>query len=408
MKSKTTIEVNGKRYDAVTGALVGVASAPAVRTGQNIDGFFRARTSAPKTVPVAGRITVLATPAPSPHAQPSHRQPQRSVNHARAHVPQAAHTTSVRSQNSVQPKKVTAPHGVSAANHTKPHVVQSSKTLMRESVKRPAPSLLKQVGTQGTLQHAVPSLIVPKHSVASIDETRLARAQTTARSPHISHHSAMSPAVQPSVVPLAVQPAPTTKPGNGDPVAPAPHPPTNNPEDIFTHALANATHFVDVQANKLHFKKQARRHMASVAAGTLALVVIAGFAAYQNTPGLQFKVASIQAGVSTSMPNFEAAGFAYNGVRANNGRLAIGFSGSNGTYQLTQQTTNLSSSDMIQNVGATSANGTPNYTTLQANNTTVYRFGNTEATWVSSGKWYTVTGNGALSDSQIKSLVQNS
>src|SRR6185369_9770558 len=137
--------------------------------------------------------------------------------------------------------------------------------------------LLKQIGTKGALQHATPSLIVPKASVAIVDSDRLARAQIIARSPHISHHSAGHPAVLASVVPLAVQPEP--RPEESAPtVAPSPQPnnapPAKKPADnIFEHALANATHFVDVHAHRAHFHKQARRHMASMAAGTVALVV---------------------------------------------------------------------------------------------------------------------------------------
>jgi len=405
MKSKTTIELNGKRYDAVTGTVIGVASAPPVRTGRNIDGFFRARTSAPKTVAVAQKITTLTAPAP---VYKPHNQPQRTVNHAQAHAPQqATRMAAARKSDIAHHSKPLAVHRSQvAANHTKHRAPQSSMTLMRESVHRPAPSLLKQLGTQGTLQHSVPSLIVPKQSVASIDPIRLVRAQTATRSPHISHHSTHSHAVQPIFTPLAVQPTPTTKPGSEEPAAPSPQP-TNKPTDIFEHALANASHFVDVQAHTRHFKKQARHHITSMAAGTLALVVIAGFAAYQNTPGLQFKLASVQAGVSTGMPNFQAAGFAYNGVKASDGKLTVGFSNVSGNYQLVQQTTNLSGEDVIQDIGATDASGTPDYRTVQANGTTIYRFGNTDATWVAGGKWYSVTGTGALTDTQVKSLVHN-
>ena len=142
-------------------------------------------------------------------------------------------------------------------------------------------------------------------------------------------------------------------------------------------------------------------------AGTLALLVIVGFGIYQNTPGLQFRVASIQAGISTNMPNFRAAGFAYNGVHAGNDQLYIGFRNISGNYELTQTNTNMSGSDMIASISATSASGNPDYRTLQAHNVTVYRFSNTSATWVANGKWYTVSGTSALSDSQVKSLVSN-
>jgi hypothetical protein len=170
----------------------------------------------------------------------------------------------------------------------------------------------------------------------------------------------------------------------------------------------NASHYVDVQAHHARFRLQSRRHLASMAAGTLALLVIAGFAAYQNTPGLQFKVASMHAGVATRMPNFKAAGFAFNGVKASGDHLTVGFSGVTGNYQLTQSHTNLSSGDMINTVGATDASGTPDYQTVQAGDTTVYRLSNTSATWVQNGTWYTVSGSSYLSDTQLTSLVRNS
>src|SRR6185369_17839132 len=151
-----------------------------------------------------------------------------------------------------------------------------------------------------------------------------------------------------TVAPLAVQPVPVpTKPEGEVPSgAPAPtpstKPPANTPtEKIFEQALMKANNFVDVRTHVHHFRKQTKRHLTSMAAGTLALVVIAGFAAYQNTPGLQFKVASLQAGVSTSVPNLKAAGFAYEGARSHDGKLTVGFSNEQGAYSLTQQTTNL-------------------------------------------------------------------
>jgi hypothetical protein len=116
----------------------------------------------------------------------------------------------------------------------------------------------------------------------------------------------------------------------------------------------------------------------------------------------------MHAGVATRMPNFKAAGFAFNGVKANGDHLTVGFSGVTGNYQLTQSHTNLSSGDMINTVGATDASGTPDYQTVQAGDTTVYRLSNTSATWVQNGTWYTVSGSSYLSDTQLTSLVRNS
>lgn len=388
MKSKTTIELNGVRYDAATGKVLGSAVPASTKSGRNIDGFFRSRTTAPlttkgKTVSPPAH-TAIGILAPVPH-------PPKNQSRMPDHISEklAVHRSPV------------------AANHTKHHRTEHSKTLMRNAVTRPVPSLHKQLGTKGTLQHAVPSLLVPKKSVASLDDARLARAQTTARSPLVAHHTSQMPQkIHPLLASLSVQPVPepTAVPPT---IAPAPEPPSNKPTDIFEHALANATNFVDTQAQRAHFRKHARRHITSMAAGTLALLVIAGFAAYQNTPGLQFKVASLQAGVATAMPDLKAAGFAYNGAAAKNGKLVVGFTDHTAQFQLTQQATNFSSSDMIQNIGATDASGTPNYSVVKAGGTDVYRFDNTNATWVKNGTWYTVTGTGALSDKQVQALAQH-
>ncbi|MEJ0073644.1 MAG: hypothetical protein WDN27_06280 [Candidatus Saccharibacteria bacterium] len=404
MKSKT-IELNGNQYDAATGSILHAAAPQAPRrTGQNIDGFFRTRaTTIPtKASPASGSIATISAPT----AALVTATPNRNFNHARAHTPQASQIAPVRVQSGVQhSQKLTVHRTPVNANHVKAHGTQHSQTLMRTAVQRPAPSFHKQAGTVGTLQHAVPSLIVPKQSAFALDPSRLARAQDISRSPMVAHHGAPR-AIQPAIVPLAVQPVPV-KPEGEVPANPPPPQPTNKPTDIFEHALASATNFVDLDAHKQHYKKHARRHVISMTAGTLALLLIATFAAYQNSPSMQLKVASLQAGVTASMPNFKAAGFAWNGVKAADGKLMVGFKGKQGNYQLAQQTTNLSSNDLIQTVGATDASGTPDYRAVQAGTTTVYRFNNTDATWVSGGTWYTVTGTGSLSDNQVKSLVQN-
>jgi hypothetical protein len=416
METKKTIEVNGKSYDAVTGVLVKHGHTAQARRGQNIDGFFRSRTTITptlKTPPNSDRITVLAAPAPAPKP---HKQPARGVNHAKRHVPQTSKTVDIRVRSGVQhSQKLTVHRTPVTPNHTKSVKPQTSQTLMRAAVKRPAPSFHKQAQTKGTLQHAVPSLIVPKKSVASVDESRLVRAQQVKRSPLVAHHT--NPQVSkvlPQYGPLAVTPLPANpnpqSPVPGTAPAPQPHnkpdePP--KPTDIFEHALANANHFVDLQAHKMRYRKKARRHVTSMAAGTLALLVIAGFAFYQNSAGLQFKVASFHAGVATHMPNLKAAGFAYDGAKADGDTLVVGFSSPSGNYRLSQQATNLSEQDVINDLSATDASGHPDYTTVHAGSTTVYRFGANDATWVQDGTWYTVNGTGSLTDQQVTSLVDN-
>jgi hypothetical protein len=427
MKSKNTIELNGNLYDATTGKMLGAAQSAAPVTpataspkvarptkktsGVNIDGFFRSRTSASATVRAAQatkeNINVLAAPSPAPRHEP---KPSRSLpNHAKAHKPQ----TSQRAVSSLStPVKVHTPAtskpAHTAANHVSVHRPQSAVTLIRTAVKKPAPSLKAQTTVQGELAHQVPGRIEVKRHASTIDTNRLVRATTVSTSPMVSHHGKQPAKIETAVAPLAVQPVPVPVKPEGEVPSAAPAPQHgNNPQDIFNHALANASGFKDVREHRAHFRKHTRNHVASMAAGTLALLLIAVFAFYQNSPGMQIRVASVKAGVATQTPNFAAAGFAYNGATAANGKLTVGFTDGQGKYQLTQQATNWSSNDMIQDISATDASGKPNYSTINADGTTVYRFNNTGATWVSNGKWYSVTGTKALSNDQVKSIVEN-
>lgn len=328
----------------------------------NIDGFFR-------------------NPGASATLSPRPTTPQKMVG----------------SSSATPVKKVS----VRSVSHAPAHKPQPSITLMRQAVKPPKASFKSHTRVAASLMHKTPSLIATKRSAYSLDEQRLERAKQTSRSPQVSRHaSTHHVAVQ--FAPLAVKPAPA-KP---EPTDPQPRSATN-PVDIFEHALANASHYVDVRVHRAHFKKKRRTHLVSLTAGGLAMIVIAGFAAYQNSPSLQLKVASMESGVSAHMPNFKAAGFAYNGAKAGDGKLTVGFKGKQGSYELTQQTTNLSSDDMLQTIAATDASGYPTYATVKAGDTTVYRFSNTDATWVSSGKWYSVSGTSALTDSQVTTLVNN-
>jgi hypothetical protein len=412
MESKKIIEVNGKKYDAVSGTVLGVTTAPPLRTsGHNIDVFFRARnlsTQITKTPPAqhSNSIAALAKAAPSaPELKTgSPRNAGREVNHAHPHAPQDAISRTIHvSKASVKSESFVVRRG--QPNHVHHHVTQHSKTLRRDSVPAPIPSTHNLLRPKGALQHDVPGLIGFKKAASSIDSGRLARAQNASKSPFIARHAAPTHTIVPMFAPVSVQPSPASS--NGDtPSVPSPRP-SNKPEDIFEHALATANNFVDLQGHKATYKRRAKSHVLSMTVGSLALIVIASFVAYQNNPGLQFKIASIQSGVSAIMPNFAAAGFSYNGVRSADGKVTIGFKAKNSDYTLTQANTNFSDADMIQTIGATDASGQPTYSVVNANGTTVYRFNNTNATWVSDGRWYTISGNGALTDQQLQAIIQH-
>ncbi len=288
------------------------------------------------------------------------------------------------------------------------HPVKPSTTLMRSAVKKPAPAPIH-------VQHVLPETPPPiahtvdtKKSVSSVNYARLERAQSTARSEKVSRFQAGEKsknfATQYAHVPVQIAPE---KPEETVEPVPAPER-TNNPLDMFSEALAQASNFVDVKAHSAAYRKHARRHFASMAVGVTALLALIGFAAYINTPDLQIRVAGMRAGVSTASIDFDKAGFAYTGVSATPTKRVIGLSKGAASYRLTEEATNWDGETMIKSVSSVHANGSPNYTTVKAGKSTVYRFGKTEATWVKNGTWYTLSGNSVVSDSQLRSLVQNS
>ncbi len=296
-------------------------------------------------------------------------------------------------------------HRQASVNHVRAHSTEHSRTLMRRAVKKPAPGVRKQLRVQSEVAHRSSQQIITKHGAEYVNEDRLSKAQKVPKHNKVSRFY-VAPDVPITFAKVPVRTEPTVQPRPSDDPAEVP-PPTPTKTDIFEHAIHNASHYVDLSAHRKHVKKHARHHAYSMAAGVLALLVITGFAAYQNTPGLQLKVAGIRAGISTTTPNFAATGFAYNGTQADQARLVIGLKSGNGHYQLSEQKTNWTGDEMIAHVSSTDASGQANYTTMQAGDNTVYRFNSTQATWVKDGIWYQVNGSQELTADQLNALVQN-
>lgn len=278
---------------------------------------------------------------------------------------------------------------------------------MRAAVKKPTAHAIR---VQTTVEVKAPELrhvLTPKSTASTIDPSRSERAVEIPRSEKISRfggaESKNGSATTISHVPVHVVPEP---PEDNEPTAPEPKR-TNTP-DMFVQAIANASHFVDIKEHHAKQRRAAKRHAISMATGFAALLLIAGFATYINTPGLQIKVAGIQAGVTAIQPDFEKAGFAYNGVRANDGKRVIGLQSNGHQYQLLERSTNWDGQTMIHTVSSVSANGTPNYTPIKVGSHTIYRFNEKQATWVKNGTWYHLSGDAAVSDAQLSALVQNS
>lgn len=391
--SSNVIEINGKRYDAASGALLGLAHPHAVSTSaaakQSIDGFMRT-SRAPQLPhpPATSQPAVLKTPA----------------------VMDVRRTT-------------TRP----TAHHVTAHHPQPATTLMRTAVKKPvikSPATIKAQTRTDVLVKNPSVMVVPKLSHDRVDAVRKQRARQIARSSAISRYS------QPAVLDLApASPSPIRKPLAASGSRPVPPPiiagkaagqhsrPVSRPShvsgrprvhpDIFERAIAQATSHEQTFTAKPANRRKAARHnrLVSIAAGSLAVLLLVGFMAYQNIPNLTMHMAAARSGVKASLPGYHPAGFSVGRFTYQPGNVTVSYhsNSDNRSFKVIQAASQWDSQSLLSNVVATANRP---YQTYNQAGRTVYVYGN-DATWVDGGVWYTVTDNAALSSNQLLRLASS-
>lgn len=400
MGQKNIIELNGKTYDAVTGALLGESRVKAVPTshqtisqrGRAIDGFVRP-------------------------AQQSHK-PAKQPTQAKA--PSAApHSATPHKHFDVQRRP-----GVTA----KPHHPQRPKTLMRHVVKKPEISIKPAIKTTAPSEimaapkGTIAKPLEKKMSVTQVNPVRLVRSRRVAKSHHIHRFSQDRPP-QASVTTVPVtQPQPVrrsdfgarpvitrtpAKPAalqaNAAAAAVATPVQQKQPTDIFEAALAHATSHE--QTTPRHAKRHttAHRRAVNIFAGIGAFLLIAGFVGYLNLTNIELRVASMRAGIHASMPSYKPAGFTLDGgIESSEGRVAMNFRSGDSIYTITQEASDWNSATLLDQTVA--ERGQPTQT-VQSKGRTIYIFDNSNATWVNGGVHYQVTGNAALDTNELVELA---
>ena len=381
--NQKTVNLNGKRYDAVTGQLLG--NAP--------DG---------DTPKLAQAIDIVG---------PSNTF-RRSGSVASSPAKAAAHRST--------------PH------HMTPHAQQHAKTLMRKAVKKPVDSFkrhTKPVAHTSTLIKNPTVTVVPKHTVARVDARRVRHAQQVPPSTMIKHFNAMQPqpvrqTTAPSIVttvPSAPRPAVPThttviRPVPIRPQAPVQtaarpatttaQPQRRTTEDIFEHALAQATsHTQPPHPLPREHKKRRLPFIAQVGIISLAAIAILGFFAYKNMGAIQLKLVSSRAGIHATLPSWQPGGFNLASLAATPGSVTMDFRDSHASagFSVVQTATSWDSNSLLSDYVLPSTNAS--YDTIQAAGNTIYTYGNNDATWVTNGIWYRLVTNGTLNTDQIVHLV---
>jgi hypothetical protein len=351
-KKNNIIEINGKRYDAATGAVLSHPPAAALAKPAS---------------------QVLASAKPSVKSKPS-----------RSHT-----------------RKLSAPHNVSRSP-------APPSTLMRQAVSKPGPGTKRRLRAYGDTDRLIepPQLPLVKPSVQQIDEQRLRHARQISKSRFISRFSVFTaaggtPAVQAaSSAPAArsLQPVPVTEPRR----AAGRHKRPQTTADVLEHALRHAESHRQPSVRK-PARSRAKRN-AGIGAAVALAVVLLGLIITQNLSTVRLQMASAKAGFSASLPDYRPAGYSLGQLNYATGVVSADFhSNSDGRYYTVTQKRSSWDSSALQANFVTTTGG--QYQTVTAGGRTVYLYGQGNATWVSGGIWYIVQSNGSLSSRQLVDLA---
>jgi hypothetical protein len=391
-------ELNGKAYDALTGAMLGHAN----RVEDTVHVQSMKVRQTPQAASMDGMITG-AQRAPSAIKHVKHRQPQ------------------------------------------------PTQTLMRRAVQTPQPSQAKPqarpIAIHTALQPATKPAMMPAASVGSklsstaIDPMRARRAQTSDRSQAVEHfrpqrqNMAMdfrrpaAPAMQqPAAFQLQpqpqLQPVPATQPqpqfqarpqyASARQAAPAAAPQRHDEaayeHDLFSKALAEATSHEEPApkeniASKVKRRSKSRKRGLAIVGSLAVFMLLIGFVALQNKSSIQLQLASAKAGFTAAAPLYKPDGYKLDKLSYASGSVSqLYLHNGDGSFTISQKKSNWDSQTLLDNFVATS---NEDYQGYQSNGRTIYVYGKGNATWVNGGVWYQIKSSGNIPTDQLVKIASS-
>lgn len=157
----------------------------------------------------------------------------------------------------------------------------------------------------------------------------------------------------------------------------------------------------------LKLKKQRSKvtKFTRTATAALALVLLGGYLTYLNMPAVSTQIAASQAGINAKYPSYSPTGYNLSGpVTYDSGMVKMKFAANAGPqgYTITEERSNWDSTAVRENQVQPSVG--QDYDTIQANGLTIYTYAQ-NATWVSGGILYTITGDAKLSPTQVQRIA---
>lgn len=368
-KHLSVIEVNGKRYDTVTGKLIDQkiqANQPKLseihnhHSGSTIDGFIRS--NMPHSTPNINTATINKLPAHHAH---------------QVHANRVSGTTTLMRTAVAKPRlPVAKTPEVKANSGTTHRITPQSQSLNHERLERAhSQSTHHKVSRFGAGAHHT-----EKQEDDSYPSTHVAVAVPSG-----------APAVSLPILPSLVTSASHAK-----------------LQQLINNAMLNADSQVQKPLKKrLHRRKYAttRARFATLASGTVACIALVGFFAMQNIPNVSMRVAASRSGVPATLPGYKPDGFAFSGpILFDKQRVIVRFAISSDpaqSYNITQRRSTWNSEALLNDFVS---KGGRSYQILQDKGKTIFIYDGHKATWVDSGLWYNVEGSVKLSSDQLLKL----
>ena len=349
--SQTVLEVNGKRYNAITGELLDAPKAqytvPKTSNGHSIDGF-----TVPKPL---------------------------SPTHTTVHNHSAAHS----------PRKAT----MNDITVSRRHKLQKSQTLMRKTVTKP---IQNHHVTVTAHQSVNPSrndraLLTPTHPAVSKFKST---ATQKSSSPTVTH----LPVAHPVQNPQLTAPIPNTAP-------------KLTAESFISQQLSKDIAAQDLQKSstkkdRLGFLRS--KKAVSLSASALAVLALAGFITWQNMPSISVAVAGKKSGLSVHVPKGVPSNFALSReVIYSKGEVTFAYKSrvDDRHFTITTQNSQDMTSQSLESAIALNTKG--NYQTYQADGITLFITGPGVADWIDGGQRFNVSGESGLSSEQLATIASS-
>lgn len=364
-KTNSIVEINGNRYDAITGKLIGSRKKdkhPILTSGKKVmDGFSLG---------------------------PHHSRTPASKNGAYA------------SRSKAKNRSKTAAQGL----HIPP---EKPRTLIRKGLKKPVGS--KNEPTKQT-QHRGPV----------INPVKQLRSKTVERNTNVNRFghfktAPLAPIQKTKDVDFSSRTvAVTSRKINHHPTPPSMITSVSHHklENMLDEALLKANahqHMMNHKPKRNGLAGRASRmpKWLSFSMVGFVLAATAAFLIYQNLPAVAVHLAASKAHVNASMPGYTPTGYGYVGpLTYGNGAVTMHFADKLNPAQrfsLTQKSTNLNSSALE----TTALPSEANVQSSQVNGTTVYIYGDSnDAMWVNRNVLYSLKNTAELSSDQVLRIVQ--